>query len=121
MKFGDLVKRVISEEKRESLNPTSKKRKVLIRIDQKYNDEFEVRIFKTHSGFYMGGGRICYNEESQKWNFHISLNSNFIGVGYGPLIYDIILEFVKNKFIVLIFWLSYNFAENYFSIFCYRY
>jgi len=97
MNFDQLYS-IITEERKRNLMPFSKNEKKILKITkrpEKYGYGYNIQL-STARGFNVGYGSLFYNKDTQSYNFHIELKKSHVHKGYGPLIYDVIIEFVAN-------------------------
>lgn len=78
------------------LNSIRKRDRKILYITKLFNDEYRVLFRQERTDRLIGDGIIEHDLEFNYCNFHLDLESNMQHKGYGPLIYDVVIEFVTN-------------------------
>lgn len=63
------------------------------------NDEglrIDMRLIKSKKNYSIGWSMAHMSKYTNYWNMHIHMRDNYLHTGYGPLLYDIIMEYVTH-------------------------
>lgn len=97
--FGDSFqrskrKRPILERAVINLSDLPEKTKITIKKSKYYDEGYELKMFIQNVP--MAALEIVRPHGSSYWNIHAGMNKELQGKGFGPLLYDIAIEFITN-------------------------
>jgi hypothetical protein len=65
-------------------------------IERVNAEKFYLHLEKSRNGFNVVTLTVIKNRKYNIWTAHSKANRPFIGQGYGPFVYDVVLEYVTN-------------------------
>ncbi len=80
----------------EDLRTSSHWRGKRVVIERVSKDKFYLELEKSRNAFKTVTLTVIKNPKYNIWTAHSQANRPFIGQGYGPLVYDVALEYVTN-------------------------